>query len=50
MEAEWRQTEPHPRKYYRLTPHGRERLKEMCGEWHAFTGKMDALIAEAGDL
>ena len=50
LEAEWRATEPHPRKYYRLTPRGRERLKEMCGEWHAFTGKMDALIGEAGEL
>ena len=50
LEAEWRPTEPHPRKYYRLTERGRQRLREMCGEWHAFTGKMNALIAEAGEV
>ena len=50
LEAEWRPTEPHPRKYYRLTERGRQRLREMCGEWHAFTGKMNALIADAGEV
>ena len=50
LEAEWRPTEPHPRKYYRLTERGRQRLKEMCGEWHAFTGKMNLLIADAGEV
>jgi PadR family transcriptional regulator PadR len=47
--GEWRATEPHPRKYYKLTPRGRRRLKEMCAEWRAFAGKMDGLIAEAGE-
>jgi len=50
LEAEWRPTEPHPRKYYRLTERGRQRLREMCGEWHAFTGKMNLLIADAGEV
>ena len=48
LEAEWRATEPHPRKYYRLTARGRRRLKEMCDEWRAFSTKMNALIAEGG--
>ena len=45
--GEWRPTEPHPRKYYTLTPRGRRRLTEMCGAWRAFAGKMNKLIAEA---
>ena len=49
VEGEWRATEPHPRKYYTLTPRGRRRLKEMCGEWRVFAGKMNGLIAEAGE-
>jgi PadR family transcriptional regulator, regulatory protein PadR len=47
--GEWRATEPHPRKYYTLTPRGRRRLTEMCGAWRAFAGKMNKLIAEAGE-
>lgn len=49
LEAEWRATEPHPRKYYRLTGAGRRRLKTMCDEWRAFAGKMERLMAEAGE-
>jgi len=49
LDAEWRQTEPHPRKYYRLTAAGRRRLKEMCAEWRAFAATMTKLIAEAGE-
>lgn len=48
LEAEWRQTEPHPRKYYRLTAAGRQRLKAMCDEWRAFADTMDRLIGESG--
>jgi PadR family transcriptional regulator PadR len=47
LEAEWRATEPHPRKYYRLTIPGRRRLDEMCGHWRAFTSKIDRLMAGA---
>ena len=49
VEAEWRPTEPHPRKYYRLTPQGRRRLKDMCAEWRIFADKMNRLIAESGE-
>ena len=48
LEAEWRATEPHPRKYYQLTPLGRRKLRDMCEEWRAFIGKMDRLMREAG--
>ena len=49
LDAEWRATEPHPRKYYRLTVLGRRRLREMCEEWRAFAEKMEGLIREAGE-
>jgi PadR family transcriptional regulator PadR len=49
LEAEWRATEPHPRKYYRLTPLGRRKLRSMCEEWRAFMDKMDRLLREAGE-
>lgn len=48
LKAEWRQTEPHPRKYYQLTPAGRKRLGEMCESWRAFNDKVELLMSEAG--
>ena len=48
LKAEWRQTEPHPRKYYQLTAAGRKRLAEMCGSWRAFNDKVELLMSEAG--
>ena len=50
LHAEWRATEPHPRKYYRLTPRGRSRLDQMCAQWQAFARKMNRLIAESGRI
>ncbi len=47
LEAGWRQDGIHPRKYYRLTGRGRERLAEMTGNWEEFAGKMARLIAAA---
>jgi PadR family transcriptional regulator PadR len=49
LTAEWVAGEaPHPRKYYRLTPAGRGRLKNMCREFQVFTTKIDRLIKAAG--
>jgi PadR family transcriptional regulator PadR len=48
LEAEWVEDEaPHPRKYYRLTRAGVKRLASMKGEWRAFAGKIDRLMAAA---
>ncbi len=47
LDADWRQTEPHPRKYYRLTARGRRRLDEMCEHWRMFSRKIDRLMAAA---
>src|SRR5499427_9708658 len=48
LEAQWIDDEaPHPRKYYRLTPRGTRRLREMKLEWRALTAKIDRLMAAA---
>jgi PadR family transcriptional regulator len=49
LEAEWRPTEPHPRKYYTLTTRGRRALTAMCDEWRTFAAKMARLMTEAGE-
>jgi PadR family transcriptional regulator PadR len=46
LEARWVDDEaPHPRKYYRLTPRGARRLRDMTVEWKALTAKIDRLMA-----
>jgi PadR family transcriptional regulator PadR len=50
LDARWVEGEaPHPRKYYRLTPRGAKRLREMKDEWRAMTAKIERLIAAAED-
>src|SRR5262245_19165102 len=50
LDARWVEDEaPHPRKYYRLTPRGAKRLREMTDEWRAMTQKIERLIAAAED-
>jgi PadR family transcriptional regulator, regulatory protein PadR len=49
LDARWTTNESsHPRKYYRLTAHGRRALDDMIGDWRAFTGKIDRLISASG--
>lgn len=48
LDAEWQASAAHPRKYYRLTTQGRERLTAMVGDWRAFASKIDRLIQAAG--
>ncbi len=46
VEAEWVESgSGHPRKYYRLTPAGEDRLMRMVKFWSEFTAKLDQLIA-----
>jgi PadR family transcriptional regulator PadR len=48
LEAQWVDDEsPHPRKYYRLTPRGAGRLREMKMEWRALTAKTERLMVAA---
>jgi PadR family transcriptional regulator, regulatory protein PadR len=51
LQSEWREEAAHPRKYYRLTASGRDRLRGMTAAWEDFAGKMARLIdaARGGD-
>jgi PadR family transcriptional regulator PadR len=43
--ASWREGEGGPgRKFFVATPAGREALRERTERWHAFTGRVDALL------
>ena len=48
LASEWVEGEaPHPRKYYRLTKTGANRLVEMKTEWRAFSEKIGRLLEAA---
>ena len=48
LDAQWVEGEaPHPRKYYRLTRAGAQRLEKMTGEWRTFVDKIGRLIDAA---
>jgi len=48
IESEWVEGEgPRPRKYYRLTPPGRARMKKMSEEFLAVSAALDPMIARA---
>jgi PadR family transcriptional regulator, regulatory protein PadR len=45
LTSEWVEAEAgHPRKYYALTPAGRERLRQMARAWDAFAGGLSRLV------
>jgi PadR family transcriptional regulator, regulatory protein PadR len=44
--SEWVESDAgHPRKYYALTPAGRERVREMSVMWSRFSSSMSKLLA-----
>jgi PadR family transcriptional regulator, regulatory protein PadR len=46
VRSEWVESEAgHPRKYYALTPPGKERAREMAGMWARFSSSMSKLLA-----
>jgi PadR family transcriptional regulator PadR len=46
VRSEWVESEGgHPRKYYALTPAGRQRAREMSVMWMRFSSSMDRLLA-----
>lgn len=50
VESEWVESDQgHPRKYYRLTPAGRQRVVEMSRIWARFSGSMTNLLAPLTD-
>jgi PadR family transcriptional regulator, regulatory protein PadR len=45
LTSEWVEAEAgHPRKYYALTPAGRERLRRMAEAWEAFAQGLSLLV------
>jgi PadR family transcriptional regulator len=49
LDAAWNNAAgAHPRKYYRLTASGRQRLRVMVDEWRTFARKIDRLVRAAG--
>lgn len=46
VESEWVESDSgHPRKYYRLSPAGRQRALEMTRTWARFCAGMNSLLA-----
>ena len=45
----WREsTSGPPRRYYRLTPHGRDALERFTAEWERFRSGVDAVLETGG--
>ena len=42
--SEWQTTDGRRRKYYRLTPDGKEMLREGSAEWDNFMREMQAIL------
>lgn len=46
VEAQWVESDAgHPRKYYRLTPHGRVYLRKITEAWSEFASGIDRILA-----
>jgi PadR family transcriptional regulator PadR len=46
VRSEWVESDAgHPRKYYALTPAGKQRVREMAGMWTRFSTSMSKLLA-----
>ena len=45
LESNWRLEEARPRRYYRISPAGREALPALQGEWQNIVKVMDKMFA-----
>jgi PadR family transcriptional regulator PadR len=46
VRSEWVESDAgHPRKYYTLTPSGKQRCRQMAGIWSRFSSSMSRLLA-----
>ena len=51
VESEWVESDSgHPRKYYALTPDGRERAREMATIWGKFSLSMERLLTPVKEV
>lgn len=44
LSSEWRVLVGRPRRYYRLTDHGRHEFQRLASEWSVIVARMDGLI------
>lgn len=44
LESHWDTNESRPRKYYLLSPEGREVYEELCREWKSMSVSLDHLM------
>lgn len=49
LESTWDTNEARPRKYYNLSPLGREVYTELCGEWQAMILTMNKIVIFEGE-
>ena len=50
VETTWQESAAGPpRRYYRLTPAGREALADFAGSWRRLRDSVDDLLADAGE-
>ena len=51
VESEWVESDSgHPRKYYDLTPAGREKAREMATTWEKFSLSMERLLTPVKEV
>ena len=51
VESEWVESDSgHPRKYYELTPAGRERAQQMATMWAKFSRSMERLLTPVKEV
>ncbi len=44
LESKWDTSEARPRKYYLLSPAGKETYRQVCEEWKSIVAGLDGLI------
>ncbi len=49
LSSSWDTSEARPRKYYLLSPQGREVYQQLQAEWKVMTGSIESLISEGGN-
>ncbi|WP_028608736.1 PadR family transcriptional regulator [Paenibacillus harenae] len=49
LESKWDTNEARPRKYYLLSPKGKEAYEQLCREWKSMVVSLDSLIQGGND-
>jgi DNA-binding PadR family transcriptional regulator len=49
LESSWDTNEARPRKYYLLSPLGKEVYEQLCVEWRSMVTGLEGLIDRKGD-